>query len=390
MDHPTPEAAAPNARTRPARFPAPGLAATATAVLAAALAVLTGCAAQQRPRAARVAVTVATAAQREMPFALRSTGTIEPLQTAAVGSQVGGVITRVAFREGDEVRQGQVLFELDHRPFRAALAQAKAALARSREQAEVARLDADRARTLIAQNVLSQAEWDQKRSAAETAAANLLADSAEVETARLNLDYASIRAPIAGRTGRLMAHEGDYVKSATSDPLVTINQQHPVRVRFTVPVSDVPLVQRYRGRGARVIVTTPAPDTVSREGALAFVDNAVDPASGTLLLKGELPNLDGLLVPGQFVDVRLVLYTEPRATVVPAPAVTAGQSGTFVYVLNADSTVTARPVTVSRTVDELAVLTGGLEPGETVVTDGQFRLSPGARVLVRGPSGGAP
>jgi len=359
-------------------------------VLAAALAALTGCAAQQRPRAARVAVTVAMAAQREMPFALRSTGTIEPLQTAAVGSQVGGVITRVAFREGDEVRQGQLLFELDHRPFRAALEQAKAALARSREQAEVARLDADRARTLIAQNVLSQAEWDQKRSAAETAAANLLADSAEVETARLNLDYASIRAPISGRTGRLMAHEGDYVKSATSEPLVTINQRHPVRVRFTVPVSEVPLVQRYRGAGARVIVTTPAPDTVSRQGALVFVDNAVDPASGTLLLKVELPNQDGLLVPGQFVDVRLVLDAEPRATVVPAPAVTSGQSGTFVYVLNADSTVTARPVTVSRTVDELAVLTDGLEPGETVVTDGQFRLSPGARVLVRGPSGGAP
>jgi len=390
MDQPTPDTAAPPVRPTPARGPAPRVAATATILLAAALAVLAGCGAQQRPRAGRVAVTVATATQREMPFALRSTGTVEPLQTAAVGSQVGGVITRVAFREGDEVRQGQVLFELDHRPFRAALEQARAALARSREQAEVARLDADRGRALIAQGALSQAEWDQKRSAAETAAANLLADSAEVETARLNLDYASIRAPISGRTGRLMAHEGDYVKSATSDPLVTINQQHPVRVRFTVPVNEVPLVQRYRGRGARVIVTTPAPDTVSREGVLAFVDNAVDPASGTLLLKGQLPNLDGLLVPGQFVDVRLVLYTEPRATVVPAPAVTAGQSGTFVYVLNADSTVTARPVTVSRTVDELAVLAGGLEPGETVVTDGQFRLSPGARVLVRAPSGGTP
>ena len=187
-----------------------------------------------------------------------------------------------------------------------------------------------------------------------------------------------------------MAHEGDYVKSATTDPLITINQQSPVRVRFTVPVSEVPLVQRYRGAGTRVIVTLPAPDTVSREGPLAFVDNAVDPASGTLLLKGELQNRDGLLVPGQFVDVRLVLYTEPKATVVPAPAVATGQAGTFVYVLNPDSTVTARPVQVSRTVDEMAVLAGGLEPGETVVTDGQFRLSPGARVMVRAPSGGTP
>ena len=147
------------------------------------------------------------------------------------------------------------------------------------------------------------------------------------------------------------------------------------------------MVQRYRGAGARVIVTTPAPDTVMREGPLAFVDNAVDPASGTLLLKGELPNRDGLLVPGQFVDVRLVLYVERKATVVPAPAVTTGQAGTFVYVLNPDSTVSSRPVTVSRTVDELAVLSGGLKPGETVVTDGQFRLSPGARVLVRNQPG---
>jgi len=365
-------------------------AALAALAAAAALVAVAGCAAPARPRSARVPVTVATASQREMPFALFSTGTIEPLQTAAVGSQVGGVITRVAFREGDEVRAGEVLFELDRRPFHAALEQANAALARDRAQAEIARLDAERAQTLLAQNLLSQADWDQKRTAAETWAATLQADSAEAQTARLNLEYASIRAPIPGRTGRLMAHEGDYVKPATSDPLVTINQQHPVRVRFTVPVSAVPLVQRYRGGHPRVIVTTSASDSTASEGPLVFVDNAVDPSSGTLLLKGELPNRDGRLVPGQFVDVRLVLYVEPRAVVVPAPAVTTGQSGTFVYVLNADSTVTSRPVTVGRTVDEVTVLTDGLRAGETVVTDGQFRLSPGARVQVRGPAGGTP
>ena len=360
--------------------------APAAFLLALTLAATAGCAARPRPRATRVPVTVATVAQREMPFALSATGTIEALLSAAVGSQVGGVITRVAFREGDDVRQGQVLFELDPRPFRAALEQSNASLARSRGQAGIARLDAERAQTLYAQKVLSQAEWDQKRTASETAAATLAADSAAAENAQLNLAYASIRAPFAGRTGRLLVNEGDYVRPATSEPLVTINQRHPVRVRFTVPVGDVPMVQRYREAGARVIVTTPGPEAMSREGPLVFVDNAVDEASGTLLLKGEIPNRDGLLVPGQFVDVRLVLYVEPRATVVPAPAVTTGQSGTFVYVLNADSTVTARPVTVNRTVDELAVLTEGPAPGETVVTDGQFRLSPGARVLVRAPS----
>jgi len=354
----------------------------------AALPLAAGCGAAQRPRAGRVAVTVATAMQREMPFALRSTGTVEALQTAAVGSQVGGTITHVSFREGDEVSEGQVLFELDKRPFRAALERARAALAKSREEAAFARADAERAKALLPENLVSPAEWDQKRSAAETAIANVVADSAAVDAARLDLEYASIRAPISGRTGQLMAHEGNLVKAATTEPLVTINRHSPVRVRFTVPVSDVPLVQRYRGAGARVIVTTPLPDTTSHEGPLAFVDNAVDPSSGTLLLKGEFPNKDGALVPGQFVDVRLVLYVEANATVVPAPAVSTGQAGTFVYVLNADSTVTPRPVKVSRTVDEVAVLADGLHPGETVVTDGQFRLSPGARVLVRAPVGG--
>jgi multidrug efflux system membrane fusion protein len=359
-------------------------------LLAIACVALAGCTAQARPRAQRVPVTVATVATREMPFALTATGTVEALQTAAVGSQVGGMITRVAFREGEEVRAGDVLFELDHRPFRAALEEASAALARDRAQAETARLDAERAQTLFAQSLLSQAEWDQKRSAAATWAATLQADSAAAMKAQLDLEYATIRAPIPGRTGRLMAHEGDYVKAATTDPLVTVNQQHPVRVSFTVPVSAVALVQRYRAGHPRVIVSTPAPDTTDYEGPLVFVDNAIDPSSGTLLLKGELQNQDGHLVPGQFVNVRLVLYVEPNATVVPAPAVTTGQAGTFVYVLNADSTVTPRPVTVSRTVDEVAVLQDGLKPGETVVTDGQLRLSPGARVQVRTASGGAP
>ena len=362
----------------------------AVLMLATACATAAGCAARPRPRTTRIPVAVATVTQQEMPFALASTGTIEALQSAAVGSQVGGVVTRVAFREGDEVGRGQVLFELDQRPFRAALEQATASFARSRSQAEVRRLDLDRAQSLYAQKVLSQAEWDQTRTAAATALATLAADSAAVEKARLELEYASIRAPIAGRTGRRRVNEGDYVRAATAEPLVTINQQHPVRVRFTVPVGDVPVVLRYRDAGARVTMTTTGPEPVTREGPLVFVDNAVDEASGTLLLKGELPNRDGIFVPGQFVDVRLVLYVEPRATVVPAPAVTTGQSGTFVYVLNADSTVSARPVTVSRTVDELAVLAEGPAPGETVITDGQFRLSPGARVLVRTTTPGAP
>ena len=352
------------------------------ALLAVAVAV-SGCAKQQRSRTQRVSVTVAPAMQRAMPFALEATGTVEPLRTASVGSQVGGVVTQVLFREGQEVRAGQVLIQIDPRPFRTALEQARAQLARDKAQAETARLDAERAQKLVAGNVISQAEWEQKKSAAEAWTGTVRSEEASVAARKLDLEYASIRAPIAGRTGALQVHVGDYVKSATSEPLVTINQIHPVRVRFTVPETDVAMVQQYRNRNPRVVVTPSSGDSVDLTGGLVFVDNAVDPTSGTLLLKGEFQNQDERLVPGQFVKVRLVLYEDPAATVVPAPAVTAGQEGSFVYVLNPDSTVTPRPVEVARTVDDIAIVQRGLQPGEVVVTDGQLRLSPGAKVLIR-------
>lgn len=345
-----------------------------------------GCREKRAPRSARVAVSLATAMERDMPFALDATGSVEALQTAAVGSQVGGVVTRVAFHEGDNVRVGQLLFQLDPRPFQEAWDQAMAALARDRSQAETARNDAQRAKVLYEQNILAQSEWDQTRGNAEALAATVRADSAAANTARLNLEYAAIRAPISGRTGRLMVHVGDYVKPSTSDPLVTIIQPYPVRVTFKVPERDVPLVQRYRHTDPLVQVEADS-GRAALEGKLVFVDNAVDPASGTLLLKGEFPNRDGRLVPGQFVDVRLVLYVAPRAVVVPTQAVASGQQGTYVYVLNADSTVSTRPVEVERTVDELAIVARGLRAGEPVVTEGQMRLSPGAKVLVRKPVG---
>lgn len=356
--------------------------------LAAALAVA-GCSGKKQDRRPRVPVTVATAVQRDMPYALTATGTLEAIETADVGSQVGGVVTRVAFREGDFVPQGAVLFELDPRPFRAAYEQWRSALARDRAQAGAARLDAERARQLYEKQLTSQADFEQRTAAAEALAATLGADSAAMEAARLNLQYATIRAPISGRTGRLLVHVGDYVKSASSDPLVTINRTDPVRARFALPQDVVPQVLRHRA-SAYVVIHTGEADSTGRRGRLAFVDNAVDPLSGTLTLKGEFDNRDGRLIPGQFVDVRLVLFTDPRAIVVPAPAVTTGPQGTYVYVLEADSTVKARPVTVARTVDETAILSKGVSAGETVVTDGQLRLSPGAKVVVRSGGGSQP
>jgi multidrug efflux system membrane fusion protein len=343
-----------------------------------------GCAKKKSARNVRVPVRVATTAEQPMPFVLTSVGTVEALRTAAVGSQVGGVVTRIAFREGDEVRAGQVLIQLDPRPFRAALDQAAATLARDRARAETARLDAERSKRLFEENVLSAAEWDQKRAEAEALAATVRADSATVANARLNLEYSSIRAPISGRTGRLVVNVGDYVRAATSEPLVTIVEPHPIRVRFTIPEREVPLLQRHLRAGPRVEIRPGS--AAPREGKLIFVDNAVDPVSGTLLLKGEFANVDGSLVPGQFVDVRLILFVAERALVIPTQAVSPGQQGPYVYVVQADSTVAVRPVEIEHTQDELAIVRSGLKPGESVVTDGQLRLAPGVRVVIRPPA----
>lgn len=355
--------------------------------LAALLAVgfVAGCGAKKVARSARVPVTVAKVVVRAMPLSIQATGTVEPIQTAQVGSQVGGVVARVSFREGQEVSPGQVLFELDARPFRAALAAAEGQLSKDRAQAEAAVLDAERAQKLREEQVIAPADYDQKAAAAGAALGVVKTDSAAVANARLNLQYASIRAPIGGRTGKLMVHAGDYVKAASSDPLVTINQMRPIRVAFTVPQSNLPMIQRY-SRGDPMVYATPgAGDSTEIEGRFVFVDNAVDPGSGTLLLKGEFANRDTRLWPGEFVQVRLVLATEANAIVVPSPAVANGQQGTYVYVLNPDSTTTSRPITVERGDDVATVVASGLKPGETVITDGQFRIGPGAKVIVRNP-----
>jgi len=262
-------------------------------------------------------------------------------------------------------------------------------LARDRARAATARVEAQRAEKLFAQDMLSKSEWDQKRADAEALEATVQADSAAVSTARLNVEYAAIRAPISGHTGRVTVHEGDYVKAATSEPLVTIIQPDPIRVRFAIPEREVPLLQRYRSGSPRVEI---AADGGSRviPGKLVFVDNAVDPSSGTLLLKGEVRNQDDRLVPGQFVDVRLVLFVAPKSLVIPARAVSVGQQGPYVYIVKADSTVASRPVEVERTRDEMSVIARGLSAGETVVTDGQLKLAPGAKVSVRASIEDAP
>ena len=347
-------------------------------VLALALA---GCGEEATPPPPPVPVTVALAERRPVPFELQATGTVEPLQTVAVQPQVNGPLVRIAFREGQDVQKGQVLFQIDPRPFQAALAQAEAILERDRAQAANAREEARRYAELAEREYVTAQQYDQTRTTAAAAAATLAGSEAAVAEARLNLQYATIRAPIAGRTGSLRVREGNLVRAADPQPLVTINQIRPILVRFAVPAANLPLVQRYRGEG--VVVRAQPGSGEASEGSLSFVDNAVDTTTGTILLKGTFANPGGELWPGGFVTVRLQLYVDPEALTVPARAVVSGQRGSYVFVVQPDSTAVTRPVRVERAAGDLAIVTGGLEPGDRVVTDGQLRLREGSKVQVK-------
>src|SRR6266480_3340199 len=355
-----------------------------TAVAALSLILALGCSKRSGGGSSRVPVTIARAEQRPVPYELLGTGTVEPRQTASVQAQVTGIMTRVAFREGDDVAAGQLLFQIDPRPFQAALEQAKAMLARDQAQGQSAVADAARYAELVKQDYVTKSDYEAKRAAAEALQAAVRADSAAVASAQLNLEWAAIRAPIAGRTGRLLVREGNLVRANAADPLVVINQIRPILVRFAVPQKYLGDIQRYHQHQLPVFASPSQTDTVFSEGVLTFVDNSVDTTTGTVLLKGEFQNRDNALWPGEFLNVRLQLYIDDKALVVPAQAVMTGQQGTYVFVLNQDGTARSQPVTVERPAGAYAVIAQGVRPGEEVVTDGQVRLVNGAPVEVKG------
>lgn len=343
-----------------------------------------GCGGPEPRRAPRPPVTIAVAERRMVPYELEASGTVEPVASAEVTAQVGGIVIATPLREGADVQAGMTLVRLDARPFQAAVDQAAAVLARDRARARSARLALERAESLARQQLLSAGELDDRRTDAEALAATALADSAELGRARLDLAYATIRAPISGRSGKLNVHVGDVVRANDpSAPVVTIHQLHPIRVRFTVPQAEFEAVREERRRDVQVLVNAGGSDTTWSEGRLVFVDNQVDASTGTLLLKGEFVNRGTTLWPGAFARVRLRLREQAGATVVPSSAIGNSQSGTFLWVVKADSTVEMRPVTVTRTWRGSSVVASGVQPGETVVTDGQVRLSPGARAAIR-------
>jgi membrane fusion protein, multidrug efflux system len=331
-----------------------------------------------------VPVTAAVAVQKSVPLSVQGIGTVIAASTVTVRAQVTGELTSVNFIEGDEVQEGQVIVTIDKRPLEAALQQAQAALDRDVAQAANARSQATRYQDLLKRGIATKEQVDQIMTNAAALDATVELDKANVENAKVQLQYATIRAPIAGKTGLLQVHPGNLVRATDTTPIVTINKITPVYVSFSVPEAMLPDLKRYMARGKLAVTALPPNDQgPPAEGLINFIDNAVDPTTGQIKVKGTFPNTDRHLWPGQFVNVSVTLSTEPNAIVVPSLAVQTGQQGTYVFVVKPDQTVDLRPVTVERTAGDQSVIKTGVKPGETVVTDGQLRLNPGTRVSIK-------
>jgi multidrug efflux system membrane fusion protein len=314
------------------------------------------------------------------PLSIEANGVVEPLQTVAVQAQVGGTLQTVAFSEGQDVQAGQELFRIDPRPFEAALRQAEATLARDEATAANAQREAERYKTLAEKDYVTKSQADQQASVATAAQATVQASRANVDNARLNLNYTTIRAPIAGRTGRLLVRQGNLVRP-NNEPLVVINTLHPILVRFPVLQRDFPALQRRNTNGQVVVrVTTADSGRVNEAGTLAFLDNAVDSLTGTVTAKARFQNQSNALWPGEYVRVSAELDLQPNAVAVPTRAVMAGQQGSYVFVVGNDKLAKVRPITPGRVVGDMTTIEKGLEVGEVVVVDGQSRLTPNARV----------
>jgi len=424
---------------RPWRLAASGLLLTA--------AVLAGCSGEpaggqaQAARPQAIAVTATPALQRTVPVELRANGAAQAYATVSVMSQVDGQIAQVHFAEGQIVKQGDPLFTLDQRPFeatlrqaegllgrdqaqllqaQAALAQSQAAerqaeanLARDMAQLDNANVEVRRYQALIDDGAISREQFDSVRTAAaamqatvqadraavataqaairaaeatvENVKATIQADQAAVENARIQLGYTLIRAPMDGRTASLLLYPGSTVKARDgASAMVIINQVRPIYVAFSVPEQHLDEIRRYREAGTlRVEALIPGQEDRPIDGKLTFVNNTVDASTGTIQLKAEFANLDNRLWPGQFLNVVLILTVQPHTVLVPSQAIQTGQAGPFLFVVKADRTVEARPVVPGQVLDNLTVIQKGLAPGEQVVTDGQIRLLPGARVELR-------
>jgi len=363
------------------------------ALLGAAISAAPGCAKRQvrAPAKESVPVTVGTAARQDVPLEVRAIGHVEPYSTVSLKARVGGEVTKVGFKDGQDVKKGELLFQIDPRPYGALLAQTRAQLERDRAVAKNAEEDSRRYADLVQKDYVTREQYDATRSNAAAAMATVKADEAAVENARLQLSYCAVTAPISARAGSVLVYPGNQVKGNDDKPLVVLNQIQPIYVSFAVPESSLAAIRQHAQPGQNLSVAASASGNPgnTQTGELTFLDNTVDPTTGTILLKATFPNQNEVLWPGEYVDVVLRLATEPGAIVVPSQAVQTGQSGQYVYVVKNDLTVESRPVTVSRMHGPLAIVANGLQAGERVVTDGQLRLAPGSKVEIKQTEGKA-
>ncbi len=319
-----------------------------------------------KPAEVTIPVTVATAQQKDMPVQIRAVGMVQPLQTVAVRALVSGQLTRVWFREGDEVHQGQLLFSIDPRPYQAALRQAQAILAR--DEAQLLNAEEQKTRYASLGGIVSREQYDAISATAGAARAVVAADRAAVDDARQQLSYCEIR-------------EGNIVKANDVTPVIVINQVHPISVQFSLPEAQLTAI---RAAGGGIPVTAlPQGSSTTESGRLTFIDNTVDPTTGTILLKASFSNAQSVLWPGQYVNASVTVSNRPKAVVVPAQAVQNSQSGQYVYVVRSNKSVEMRPVAVAQQVEQVAIVDHGIAAGEMVVTDGQMNLTPKSKVNVK-------
>jgi len=334
-----------------------------------------------------VPVSTVAVAVKSVPVRLQAIGNVEPYTTVAVKARVDGQIVSVHFKEGDEVRQGAVLFEIDPRPFAAALKQAQANLLKDKALLDRANEQEKRYKDLLAKNFISADAYEQVRTNAQTAAATVAGDEAAIESAKLSLDYCTIRSPVTGYAGRIQIQQGNLVKANDTNPLVTINQVVPIYTSFSIPEQNIADIRKYQANGELKVQATFANALHAPiAGKLSFLDNSADITTGTIKLKAEFPNTDKALWPGQFVNVVLTLYEQQDAVVTPSAAVQNGPNGQYVFVIKPDLTAELRNIKVTRAEGDDTVVASGLQPGDQVVTVGQVRLAPGTKVSVAKPA----
>lgn len=340
----------------------------------------------EKPRAAVAApvpVTAALVAQTDMPVIARGIGTVQAYKAVTVKTRVDGQIVKVSFEEGHDVKAGDQLFQIDPRPFQAALDLASAAQQRDKAQLTGAQLDLERYGKLIGSGFQSRQSFDQQQTTVDSLKAAIAADQASIETAKLNLAFADIRSPIDGRAGQRLVDLGNLVQAGQSTPLVSITQIKPIFVNFTVPQDVTEEIRRDQAEGALVVYAYGSDDkTLLSTGKLSVIDNQIEVATGTLRLKAIFENTDEKLWPGEFVNARVVLKTRKGATTVPQRAIMQGASGYYAYVIKPDNTAERRTVEVAGMQDDTAIIDKGLTVGEKVVVDGQYRLTNGATVKI--------